>query len=71
MKKLLLIIGIIGIIAGGLSLLIAAWSGYAYYHVLDGSSELYRTLHLRMIRFMIIGGCLLVFGTVCLVIRLK
>lgn len=71
MKKLLLIIGIVSLIACVLSLLLAALSLHGYYHVLDGSSELYVRLHRRMILFFIIGLVLAVIGIVCLIIRSK
>jgi uncharacterized membrane protein HdeD (DUF308 family) len=71
MKKMLLIAGIIFIIAGVLSLLYAALNLFGYYHVLDGSADLYRNLHRRMITFGLSGIVLAVLGTVCLIIRLK
>ena len=71
MKKMLLIAGIILIIAGVLSLLYAALNLFGYYHVLDGSADLYRNLHRRMITFGLSGIVLTVLGTVCLIVRLK
>lgn len=71
MKKLLLIVGIISIIVCILSLLFAALSWFGYYHLLDGSAELYTRLHRRMIVFSVIGIVLAVIGTICLIIRFK
>ena len=39
MKKLLLVIGIILLAVGVISLLLAAWHWYSYYHVMDGSAD--------------------------------
>ena len=71
MKKLLLIIGIVIIVACVLSLLYALLNLYGYYHVLDGSGELYGRLHRRMIVFLITGILLAAIGAVCFVIRSK
>ncbi len=70
MKKLL-IVGIVCLALGVLSLLIAVFSRFSYYHVMDGSSELYTALHRRMIVFGVIGLVLAVIGAVCLIIRSK
>ncbi len=69
MKKLLLIAGIVSLSVGVLSLLFAVLSGFGYYHVLDGSSELYASLHRRMIVFGVIGLVLAAVGAVCLIVR--
>ncbi len=71
MKKLLLIIGIVSLIACVLSLLFAAFNLYGYYHVLDGSPDLFVRLHRRMILFFVIGIVLAVVGSVCFIIRSK
>ena len=71
MKKLLLIVGIMSMIVCVLSLLFAALSLFGYYHVLDGTAELYIRLHQRMIIFFVIGIVLAVIGIVCLIIRSK
>ena len=71
MKKLLLIIGIISIIISVLSLLFASFNFYGYYHVLDGTADLYIRLHRRMITFFVIGIALMVIGIVCLIIFSK
>ena len=71
MKKMLLIAGIILIIAGVLSLLYAALNLFGYYHVLDGSADLYSRMYRRMITFGLSGIVLAVLGIVSLFIRLK
>lgn len=71
MKKLLLIIGIMSLIASVLSLLFAAFNYFGYYHLLDGSADLYVRLHQRMIAFFIIGIVLAIIGIICIIIRLK
>ncbi len=68
MKKLL-IVGIVCLVIGALCLLFALLSRFSYYHVLDGSSELYAALHRRMIVFGAIGLVLAVIGAVCLIVR--
>ena len=71
MKRMLLIAGITLTIASVLSLLFAALNLFGYYHVLDGSAELYSRLYQRMIVFGLIGIVLAVLGAVCFIIRLK
>lgn len=69
MKKTLLIVGIVIIIACVISLLIAAWNLFAFYHVLDGSPALYDRLHQRSILCFIIGIVFAVIGTACMIVR--
>ena len=69
MKKLLLIIGIIVIIAGVLALLFAALNLFGYFHTLDGSAELYAGLRQRAVVFLAVGLILAAIGIVCIVIR--
>ncbi|MBR0277531.1 MAG: hypothetical protein IJQ50_03605 [Clostridia bacterium] len=71
MKKLLLIVGIASIVVCVLFLLFAVLNLFGYYHVLDGSAELYNRLHQRMIVFFAIGIVLAVVGTVCIAIHSK
>ena len=71
MKKLLLVVGIVSIIACILFLLFAVLSLLGYYNVLDGSAELYNRLHQRMIISFLVGIVLAVIGTVCFIIRSK
>ena len=71
MKRLLLIIGIISLTACVLSLLFSGLSWFGYYHVLDGSADLYISLHQRMIIFFVIGIVLAAIGTASLIIRSK
>ena len=69
MKKSLLVIGILLIIAAAMCLAFGALNLFGYYNVLDGSNELYRTLHQRMTIFFLIGIILGVIGAVSLIIR--
>ena len=71
MKKTLLILGIVIIVACVISLLIAAWNLFAFYHVLDGSPALYDRLHQRSILCFIIGIVFAVVGAVCLIVQSK
>ena len=71
MKKALLILGIILMIACVLSLLYGMFNLYGYYHVMDGSQELYRRLQARMITFQIIGTVFGFISIACLLIRSK
>ena len=66
MNNTLLVIGIVCIIVGLISLLLAALNGYGYYHVLDGSADLYHKLRMRMRLFLIIGICIEIIGVICL-----
>jgi len=69
MRKLLLIIGIIIILAGVIALLFSALQGYGYYHLLDGDADLYTRLHRRMILFFVVGTVLVGTGALCIIIR--
>lgn len=71
MKKMLLIIGILSLIACVLSLLVAALSLFGYFNVLDGSPELYSRLNRRTLLFGVIGIVFAVIGIVCFIIRSK
>ena len=71
MKKLLTILGIVLLAACVLSLLFALLNLFGYYHVLDGSAELYSRLHRRMLVFLVLGIVLAVGGAACLVMRSK
>lgn len=71
MKRVLLIIGIVLIIASILALLYAALSRYGYYHMLDGSAAHYANLHRRMTVSFIVGLVLAVLGAACIIIRTK
>ena len=70
-RKLLLIIGIILVVICAFTLLFSILNFYGYYHVLDGSSELYLRLHRRGIIFLIIGIILLILGILCFIMRSK
>ena len=71
MKKLLFIVGFIGLITGALSLLLSAFFRHGYYNVLDGSGDVYASLHQRVIVFFVIGVILAVIGIASMVIRSK
>ncbi len=71
MKKLLLVIGIILIIAGILSLSLAALNMSAHRHALDGSAEFYARLHHRTVVFLVIGIVLTLSGAVCIALYFK
>ncbi|MBQ6066860.1 MAG: hypothetical protein IJK89_08555 [Clostridia bacterium] len=69
MKKALLIIGVIILVACVSALVFAVWNWFAYHHVLDGSAALYERLRLRMTVSFIVGGVLAAVGAVCLIVR--
>ena len=71
MKKLLFIVGFIGLITGALSLLLSAFFRHGYYNVLDGSGDLYASLHQRMIVCFVVGVILAAVGIASMVIRAK
>lgn len=71
MKKLLLIIGVVIILAGVIALIFSALQRYGYYHLLDGVADLYLRLHWRMIISFVIGIVLVAMGAVFLFIRTK
>ena len=70
MKKDLLTIGIIFLIAAVISLAVSLFFHWSHGAVLDGSAELYSTLSRRYHTFLYIGIGLLVPGVVLLVISL-
>ena len=69
MKKSLLLIGILLIIAAVICLALGALNLFGYYNVMDGSNDLYQTMHQRMTIFFTVGIILGVIGAVSLVIR--
>ena len=71
MKKILLIVGIMSIIACVLSLLLAVVFWFGYYQVLDGSVDLYIRLYQRRIICCGSGITFLVIGIVCMIVRSK
>jgi len=71
MKKLLLIIGILCFVVCVLCLCMAALSAIGYFHVMDGSSDLYNRLRMRMILFAVSGIVLAVSGILCMIVRAK
>ena len=71
MKKFLLIIGVVIILAGVIALLFSALQLYGYYHLLDGDADMYIRLHWGMIISFVIGIVLVAIGAVCLIIHAK
>ena len=71
MKKLLLIIGVVTIVAGVIALLFSALQLYGYYHLLDGEADMYVAMRWRMIISLVIGIVLMAMGAVCLIARTK
>ena len=71
MKKLLLIIGVVLIIAGVIALLFSALQLYGYYHLLDGEADMYVAMRWKMSISLVIGIVLLAMGAVCIIARTK
>ena len=71
MKKLLLIISIVLILACVLSLLLGLINMQAYHSLRDGSVEHYNRLHQRMIIYFVAGVVLAVIGIACIIFRFK
>ena len=71
MKKTLLIIGIVCIVACVLFLLYALLNRHGYLNVQDGSAELYKRLHTRMNASFYTGLVLAAAGAACFIIRAK
>ena len=71
MKKLLLIVAVICLIACVLSLLLSVLSWHGYYNVMDGSPELYIRLKQRMLYCLIVGIILAAAGAASLYFRTK
>ena len=69
MKKAILIIGVIVIVACIFSLVYALFNMYGYRHVLDGSPALYDRLHRRTIIYFALGAFLALVGTLFIVLR--
>lgn len=71
MKKLLLILGILNMIAGGFAFLFAAFNLFSYHHVMDGTAELFMRLQQRMNISFAVGIIFAVIGIVCLILHAK
>ena len=69
MKKALLILGIAMTVIGVLSLILGAFSFWAYKSVLDGSPSMYQRLKGRAMIFTAAGAVLLTIGVLLHVIR--
>ena len=71
MKKALLIIGIVIIVACVISLALALLFMYSYYNVLDGSSELFARLYRRMVIAFITAGVFAAAAVICFIARAR
>jgi len=71
MKKALLILGIVIIVACVVALIMALFFRFSYYHVLDGTQALYDRLHRRMVMSFITAGVFAVIAVLCFVVRSK
>ena len=71
MHKVLFILGIVCIVIAVLALLYAALQRFAYYHTLDGDSDMYARMHLHMIVSFVIGIVFAIAAVACFVIRSK
>ena len=71
MHKVLFILGIVCIVISVIALLYAALQRFAYYHTLDGSSDMYARMHLHMIVSFIICIIFAIAAIACFVIRSK
>ena len=71
MHKVLLILGIVSIVISVIALLYAALQRFAYYHTLDGSSDMYVRMHSHMIISFIICIIFAIAAIACFVIRSK
>lgn len=71
MRKLLLIVGVIIIIACILSLLYAMLNFSAYKSLRDGTPEHYERLYKKAITFLVIGIILALIGVFCFIVRYK
>ena len=71
MKKILLIVGIVSVIICILSLSFAILNRFGYYHILDGTADLFIGLHRKMIIFFLIGIAFALAGIVSFIIHFK
>lgn len=71
MKKALLIIGIVIIVACVISLALALLFRYSYFHVLDGSAELYARLNRRMVIAFVTSVVFAAAAVICFIARAR
>ena len=69
MKNLLLIVGIVSLIGSALAMWFSVMNRFIYNGLMDGRSEVYVTLHQRMMVSGVIGIILAVIGAVCMILR--
>lgn len=66
MKRLALVGGIISFTVCIVSLLLFAWNRFSYYHVMDGTTNLYDRLYQRMTFCFGTGIVFAVIGILCM-----
>lgn len=71
MNKVLFILGIASIVIAVLALLYAALQRFAYYHTLDGDSDMFARMHLHMMVSFVIGIVFSIAAVTCFVMRSK
>ena len=71
MNKVLLILGIVSIVISVLALLYAWLQHFAFYHTLDGDSDMYVRMHMHMIVSLVVGISFAIAAIACFVIRSK
>lgn len=71
MKKTLLFLGIITLVIGIFVILWGLLNWFMFYHVLDGSFDLYNRLEMQMIISFAVGAIFTVGGIICLIVRKK
>ena len=71
MSKVLFILSIICIVISVIALLYAALMHFAYYHTLDGSSDMYVRMHTHMIVSFVIFIVFGIAAIACFVIKAK
>ena len=68
---MLLIVGIASLVVCVLLLAFAALNWFGYYHVMDGSAELYHRLHQRATVSLTVGVVFALIGAGSLILRVK
>lgn len=71
MHKVLFILGIVSIIISVIALLYAALQRFAYYHTLDGGSDMYARMHRHMIVSFVVFIIFAIAAVACFVVRSK
>ena len=71
MKNVLLIVGVVCLVVCVLALAFAALNWFRYYHVMDGSNELYHRMHQRAIVSLVVGVVFALIGVGSLILHAK